>query len=311
MKKFFSLIALVGVFAACQPEKIETTFNPDPAEATITVTAFDVQDGSIVTSEVTFSSTEGVVAGNVITIMGTPDLKEHYVTVTGTYDGQSFSRDVKINKLAAQGKAEYDVLLAVNKYPGEITYDYRFGIPETTCELFSLATASHSSHAYGHIYKHDYSHNGHEVYSWMLNDTDMILDLTTNYRVNSGIEAEAEYDYGATYEEMLDIEDFVEELSTGIDKTVKPYKFKVSAWAYYNVMQSVYTTVTKIDVVRVTENVGEERIAVITTTSVDSGIEVYEFSPNAHYIYGHGHGHMNHDEHGNSTNAGGGIAYAD
>ena len=38
MKKFFSLIALVGVFAACEPENLQTAFNVPDATATLNVT---------------------------------------------------------------------------------------------------------------------------------------------------------------------------------------------------------------------------------------------------------------------------------
>lgn len=308
MKKFFSLIALVGVFAACQPEKIETTFDPKPAVATITALAFDVQDGSDVTSAVTFSSDMGVVAGNVITITGTPNIPGSNVTVTGTFEGQQFSESVFVNELSAQGVAEYFVLLAVNKYPGKATIDYRYGIPTTTSEVFSLANASHDGH--GHDWAHEYSHNGHEINSWMLNDTDMILNVQTTYKTYVGAVASAKYDDPCTFEEYEAIEKMNASINIGYDKTDKVLPFTVSAWAYYNVIQSIYTTKIKIDVIRETENLDDVRIAVIELVSKSSAIEVHEFSPNAHYIYGHGHGHLNHDEHG-STNAGGGIAYAD
>ena len=43
MKKLYMLLALVGIFAACQPEELQTTFEVDAAKAVIDVTCIDIQ----------------------------------------------------------------------------------------------------------------------------------------------------------------------------------------------------------------------------------------------------------------------------
>ena len=42
MKKLYMLLALVGIFAACQPEELQTTFEVDAAKAVINVECIDI-----------------------------------------------------------------------------------------------------------------------------------------------------------------------------------------------------------------------------------------------------------------------------
>ena len=47
MKKFISLIALVGVFAACEPENLQTAYTVANATATINVTVVSAAPGFV------------------------------------------------------------------------------------------------------------------------------------------------------------------------------------------------------------------------------------------------------------------------
>ncbi len=104
MKKFFSLIALVGVFAACQPEKLTTAFEVGPAEATISVKVVDILTGEDVTAAASISTPT--------TITGASpkfDIVEQDYTVSATYKEGKGSATVHINALRPGGKAHYSV----------------------------------------------------------------------------------------------------------------------------------------------------------------------------------------------------------
>lgn len=411
MKKFFSLLALVGVFAACQPETIGTTFQPDPAEVTITMTATDIADGNDVTAETQFSSTIGSVSGNVITIVGNPEISVGTsVTITAKYGNGVYTQTYSIARLLAGGKASYkfgilvgsvgpipvttnaQYVIAVNVYdkyddgnvtenavitaskgscsPGmvylegnpditatdiEISVDYQNpvtgikyktvkntvsvpavaagksagaelkvimgeevsftlkmvpGEPVQTVEHFTLKTAGHEGHATTQDI-HAFTHDGYSPSMWLLNESEMILTLKTAYTAVMGNQVSKAYSH-CTEEEIKTIEEkYVKPLSIPeISSEESTYDFRVSAWAYYNVVQTVIKTVTPYAIYRVTAGTFETKIANLVQTNLANSMEAVEYASNSHYEHGHGVGHSTHDEHG-STNAGGGIFYGD
>ena len=315
MKKFFSLIALVGVFAACQPETIETTFEPDPAVATITVSVYDLASGSDVTGSATITPSEGSLVGNVITLTGNPAISAKTITVSASYNGASNSETVKINALLAGGKADYTVTVQVGEVPVipdpdpviVKTYSWELtGSEELEEKNYTLSTASHS---------HAYSHNGVSIDNWMLNATEFILELTTNYQKRTGNKAEGDCTSTAA-DDNTQFDAFVEAFKVpAYCEDVLEYSFTVSSWAYYNVLQTVNCVKNTYTVSVATTKDGVDQgtveIGTIEVETYSSSIEAIEFAYNNHYEYGHGHGTSTHDEHGNSENAGGGIAYGD
>ena len=134
MKKFFSLIALVGVFAACQPEKLTTAFEVAPAQATINAKVVDILTGEDVTSAATITSET--------TLTGTPALAAQDYTVSATYKDGKGSATVHINALRPGGKANYSVVIPV----GGTILDYELNVETEvtpgTPSLLQLAGAN-------------------------------------------------------------------------------------------------------------------------------------------------------------------------
>lgn len=318
MKKLFSLITLVGVFAACQPETIETTFDPDPAQVTIKAVATEILTGDDVTSKATFTADKGTFSGNVLTLVGNPSITATTINVSATYNGETYGPvSVSIRTIAAGGRADYAVNVIVGKVaptPGGIEIVKSTSKKDSV--VFTLKNASHDgsfSHD-GHSTSgtgHSITHNGAVVDTWMLNNTEMVLNLYTTYtkttgkRANIDVEgnlSEAEWDYLILFKDSIE--------KPEIEVTSEKYEFQVSAWAYYNVMQTRYETTTIYTINRVYSDDSRVAIGSIDLHDFSSDIVAYEFASNTHYIAGHGHGHSHSDEHG-SENAGGGIAYAD
>jgi len=495
MKKFFSLIALVGVFAACQPETISTTFEPKDAQVTIQMTAVDLATGEDVTAQTQFSSTAGTVSGSTITITGNPDIPATNFTVTAKYGNGAYQDTFKIPALAAGGEATYqfgmvvgdvkpsnaialisvsawdvrsqkevtsevkieskvgsvsenivyiegnptitsqnveikviptdcnpvttfvkindqaagelqnyavrvevgedkpvvdsalavvnvkvinkadeknvtkdaavktsvgeyedgkivikgnpeidsqeitisanykeyeeaseklivnavaagdiayyDVTIVVGK---EVSYTLQYVKGETVineAQHYTFTTATHEGHAtVGHDI-HAFSHDGHSPSSWMLNDTEMILKLYTTYEANYGNQISGSRIVDATLDETALITAYEEAIAQPkVSFEEKKYEFQVSAWAYYNAVQTVITSETKYTINRIGTDESKTELGFFILKNWASSIEAVEYAANTHYVYSHGHGHSTHDEHGNS-NAGGGICYAD
>jgi len=311
MKKFFSLIALVGVFAACQPEKIETTFDPDPAEVTIQMTAVDLGTGKV-TTDVTYSAEGASVSGSTIKMVGTaacPNILAQNLTVKATFGGKTYSDTYHINALIAGGKASYSFTIAVGESNTGLEF-LKGETKENAAKFYTFTQAVHESHATSSDL-HAFSHDGHSPSMWQLNNTEMLLILSTEYEENVGNAVSGIAFYKATEEETALVQAYANALATpklSIEK--KFYNFKVSAWAYYNVIQTVRTTETTYTVNRLQDG-AKTKIGIFIIKNYASFQEAVEKAANSHYVYSHGHGHSNYDEHGNTSNAGGGICYAD
>jgi len=310
MKKFFSLIALVGVFAACQPEKIETTFDPDPAEATIQMTAVDLGTGKV-TTDVTYSAEGATVSGSTLTIKGTPNIKARDLTVNATFGNGKYSETYHINDLIAGGKASYSFTIAVGESKATGLEFEKGETKENAAKFYTFTQASHEGHATAADH-YAFSHDGHSPSTWQLNNTEMLLLLSTDYEENIGNKVSSLGLSGATIEETALVQARADALATPkLSTATKSYSFKVSAWAYYNVVQTVKTTETTYTVNRIDEKGAKTKIGMFVIKNYASFVEAVEYAANSHYTYGHGHGHSTHDEHGNTSNAGGGICYAD
>ena len=297
MKKFFSLIALVGVFAACQPEKLTTAFEVGPAEATISVTVVDILTGEDVTAAASITTPT--------TITGAApkfDIVEQKYTVSATYKEGKGSATVHINPLRPGGKAHYSVVVPVG---GDIT-DYTITVEartpvETVKDLYLEATKTHG---------HEYSHDGYN--NWLENASEFILVDSAKYNEYDGQELDGDYVVNeAAFEEY--VKNAAKAYDGTIKATPKTLDFKVSAWSLYNVFGTETTTITPYEVIATPK--GDARIVgdngVVGTFKVKSMSSTAQYEECAHpahashYIHGHGTSEKP------GGNAGGGIVDAE
>lgn len=305
MKKLFSLFALAGAFVACQPEELETAFTVDPAQATISVTVYDVQTAAPIEGlTVACPGGEGEVDGNVVTITGTPAIQAMDVKLTLTsskYPDETKEVTVKVNSLLAGGVANYNVVDVMgtpytpgpDPEPVEVTLDYGAPVSVTEIAYWDQLNVGHS-----------HSHNGTNLELWAENPTPFMINVSGDYTVYSGASAEKGDILNAEYEDL--VETYVDTYnSIGQQEQAARFSFKVSAWALYTVWQTKTTNTTEYTVLVDGEPVGHFTVEGVSSSQV----EYLEMAlPGHSHEYTHGHGHASHGEY---DNAGGGIVFAE
>lgn len=322
MKKFFSLLALVGVLAACQKEDLKTAFKVDPGVATVHATAISI-DGKDITGDVTFSY-NGQNGGTSQSFYSTDvEAFDQEVTVAAVWAGhdgkRNFTADQKLRvHVLPGGKADFNVTLTLGEI---IEDDYTYSIvdaidydaSETT---FYYLTESHShaaTHAAPFVYHDGKSYDG--VY--LMNPSEFILRGTLNYTKKEGTVANSTISWKAGVEPIAWFTDYVSNLLEVDPVTYTPASldFTVSGFAMYCAYHAVFSAVGEAELFRTNSLGTTESIATFSYTEFfgnEAGvIEDACVGHEAHYVPGHGHEDHGHSHgHGNS-NAGGGIVYAD
>ena len=143
MKKLFQTLALVSlatagmIVSSCEVENISTTFEPSPAVTTVTVTVYDIANGSKdVSSEAKITtdinSANVSINGNVITITGTPAISAQKFNVFASLGNSNGSTPVSISAVLAGGQADYAATVLI----GEIAQDYQRIVPRFATKDF-------------------------------------------------------------------------------------------------------------------------------------------------------------------------------
>ena len=334
MKKFISLIALVGVFAACEPENLQTAFTVNNATATITVTPASADpnfNAAAVTYDYEWSTgdTAKGVGNTTMEISGTPAIEAGYVKVTAYYEGaKSETEMVSFPKLYAGMNVALSVTVFLPYNAGDYTLSVEKGEPKVDVEVYGLQAAAHG-HGYGTPVEFTVKCTFDEKeYSFkknlkmMENASEFLLEDTYTWKVYSGTENLEDYKYVYKTDDFkqlaqLTYEGFVKNFK-GINYISQSMDFVVSAWALYNVVNPEFTVITPCSVIA-TPNGNDPKINVpIATFSIKEKIssakkeEVAHPDHASHYDKGHGHytpdGHY---AHGDNNNAGGGIITAE
>ncbi len=313
MKKFFSLIALVGVFAACQPEDLQTAFSVGNATADIAVTVVCAADGFTPgAAQVTYAWSNGATTQ---AIEGNPAIEAGTVTVTASYNGATQSETISFAKVFAGAQTHLTATVMLPYNAGGYTIKAEAVEPaEEDVELYVLKAAlSHGTEAYSVEYEG-------KTYSVPMveNATDMILSDSYSYKSFAGFEI-AE-DLKVTNNDFEDGCKVVFDAATaaaGITEKDETLKFDVSAWSLYNVINPVVTTTTTYNLVATpaagSNNPTLPNGGVVGTfklakkSSAAGAVEMAHPSHASHYVEGHGTGHG----HGDNNNAGGGLVEAE
>ena len=295
MKKLFSLLALVGVFAACQPEELETAFEVSDAVATITVTTIDINTGNNVDATISASDAAATVAGNVVTLKGSPALTARTVTVTASYQGKDYSTSVNVQALLAGGKASYnaDIYVGVPVAEQEITY-------ELVSEESSVSEPIYFTKADGHALV------DHAGKYWAENLTEFLLKGEVEWTNVAGSEFVSSECTDPVFDQIVKL--YADAVKDGakVTTTKDVLEITVSAWAYYTVYQTVTTTVKTYGVFADKVQVGS-----VVVNNYSSAVQYEEIAnPMGHGHYQQGHGHAGHG-HGDGGNAGGGIVWGE
>lgn len=325
MKKLFQTLALASlaiagmIVSSCEVENITTTFEPSAAVAKVTVKVFDVADnGNEVTDQATIStdinSANVTVSGNVVTVTGTPAIAKTTFNVIATVPGnEPKSTPVTVEALLAGGEANYAASINVGVIPGSEDYE----LEEAGTEYTSRKGTFFSTHGHA-TYTHSYSHATHGHGSgegeWLYNESEFILTTTIEYDSFSGVMLDKcvkEYEPGAKASDKPMVDAFFKSLTLNAGTTVKEtIDVKVSAYAMYSAygiqqFETDFYFVNRKNVDGTPTHVGWLEIVNVSTAA--EYCEAAMPGHSGHYHFGHGHD----DVHGYSSNAGGGIMWAE
>ena len=299
MKKLYMLLALAGIFAACQPEELQTTFEVDAAKAVINVECIDIQTNQPVSATLTTST--GVVNGSQVILTGNKELPATEVSISAEYQGNTYGPvKVNVNALKAGGNAVYSATIVVGELlpvtPDPAAYN---------CVVKGAATVEVSDPIYftrnvGHAL---FDHAGKK---YAKNLTEYAYEFSVVWNALSGSEVTS-FTNVADEDDALVFGKYVEAFNAGKTSLEMTYKGKVSAWAYYTVYQNNTVTSQTYEVTKTvdgtTSTVGE-----FTVNSYASSVQFEEIAnPEGHGHYHYGHGTLHSDE----SNAGGGIIAAE
>ena len=305
MKKLFSLIALVGMIAACTPEEVESAFKLSGGRVIVNVEVVDLINGGDYTGQYTVSSPFGTVSGNTITYQAEENqpvnAANYVVTVSGPKLAKDYTANFAVPAVLAGGEAILKVVVPVGEPLNGYTIEDVEGKATSREVINYLINKSYPTH--------NYSHAG--VDFWYYNDTEFKLDAVVNYLLEfpyvqfiSPVDNKLHGFEGIVQTHMDNYEGAL--MWDGEDRDLK---FTVSAYSMWNVIQTVthnYLPVT------VTATKGSEKY-VLGSFTVDyvysSEAEPHELAypgHEGHYHAGHGH-----DAHGTKPNAGGGMSMND
>jgi hypothetical protein len=299
MKKFLSLIALVGVFAACQPEKVQTAFSLAGGDATINVKVLDIiQRAEYPSTQYTLAASEGTINNNTsvyITAAENSKLDARTVTlsITGPKLAKTYTYEAQVPEVLAGGHAVVNAIIVVGE-GADFTFDV-------------VPTSKVPSTKRSYLVNTHYPSVEEEGISWYINDSEFLLDAEVEYDTISGAEwVGAEPKLG--FEVWFDaIKETIEEAG---GKTVEKLTgtFPVSAYAMWTAYVDYTTDLCTYTVNATNNKTGEKLVAGTFQDKEFSNSKMTpeeKAYPKAHGHYTHGHGIS-----GDTVNAGGGIVEA-
>lgn len=346
MKKFFSILALVGVFAACKPETIQTAFTVAGAKATVTVDVVDHYGAPISGYTLAVSTTGSLtpsVSGNVVTFEAAAGSTIPAQTVTLTVSNipeylKDYTTTITVPEILAGGVADLKARIVV--FPESVD-DWTFTvIPEEPVIVLDHVNFLENKHykTHDHVYKHTDS-EGDEVTinTWYVNDSEYILEGVVKYMFGAKGELVSVYNdvkgFDSTVTAFAESYEFVD------PPVEKELKIKVSAYGMWTAYQKHYFSLQpfRVSAKNVKTNEVVEAGSFTVETDYCSVAEYIEIGMPAHiigHVSGHNlvHGHVEdhtavyehyeyavyshyHAGHGieghGYNNAGGGIAYAE
>ena len=325
MKKFFSLIALVGVIAACTPEQVDTAFKLSGGKVLVDVEVVDIINGGEYSGDVSIKFLRG---GLDVTSEFTPivgagkhaymyqadeseaiSAGEYVVEVNGSKLAKAYTSNMAIPAVLAGGEAVIRVIVPVGEPINGWTVDCEFDLDKLAEgeDVYLLANTHYQTHAY--------SHNG--IDTWYYNNSEYILEGTVSYDWVYWLSEVS----NVKDNEVLGFEGIVENAAAYYEREYvfeDTFDFFVSAWAMWNV-RVINAWAQAPGIVYAFKDADEDGEFDANEEYVELGTfdckqtqeiecEVYELpypgAPgHAHYHYGHGH-----DAHGSAANAGGGMA---
>ena len=301
MKKLLYVLAAVGLFAACQPEEIQTAFEVNPAKVIVNVRAKDINTQKpVMVADLNLTNLSvGEVVGETIEIVGNKTISAQNLTGNWDYDGASGDFSLPIPAVRAGGQATLDLVFIV----GTPVVDQTITVSEPVFDEKSamLLGRFYFNPASGHALVE------HDGMMWAKNLTEFMLTGTVTYDSYTGCERDDFEVYNDVYAAQVEAKSYLYDF--GLFAEPMKAEIKVSAWSYYTAYTEVYAVPGYYEVYA--EYAGKkECVGKVTIYGYYTRFEYEEIANpegHGHYEYGHGHAH----DHGGSDNAGGGIVVAE
>lgn len=289
-KLALAVVALTTVtFTSCEKEDFSIEVIKNPAKVTFNVDVLYISENGMtpVDANVTFNgNTNNVIEGN----QTQPDLNTE-VEIVAEYKGERASKKVAINQ-SANTIATQNVTLIISAT--DLVVSYEDGKPVTSDPIWGAPQNGHG-----------YTHDGHV---WNENDNEYFVIIKGNFPVYNCVTF-TDADIVKTAEAANVNQDKLNSIINGLKKesvTTGEYNFTVSA---YCIFAAYYTKNTTDRVYTIENKTNKQKIATINAKAITSNEAKLEEKPHpnhvGHYQHGHGNGH------GDASNAGGGIIFAD
>lgn len=296
------------------PEPVKT-----PAVAKIHVTVVDgtlqkdVTDGSEIKAEFIGESPKESLktVGNVVTVTAgeSLELKNVGVLITAKYQEFEGETEFEITEVLEGVVADYTATIIIKNpakyFPEKVS-------EEVTKVDVGTFFSTHGLHTYTHDYSHATTGHGHGTGEWLYNESEFILNTTVDFENEYGtIGTSTKFASGCTATDMKMVVYYGEALY-GKQAVKEPaqLKIKVSAFAMYSAFCTKTHTSTTYNIIRREEGKDDVLVGTVKVLTIATQAEYCEAAipgHDGHYHYGHGHD----DVHGYSSNAGGGIIFAE
>ena len=273
-------VAFGAMFTSCTEEDFNVKVTPNNAKIYFNPTVIDPIANATV--EATFTGADA--------ITGTPSITAGSVTITAkTANGATGSVIVNYDAVEAGNTATYSPIIYLSDGLFKLVQDGKAVLGASKKYQGNVTEASHVSH---------------DKTQWFWNKSDYTVKFTAEWDET----AKATYKFvGEPAVNSTQLQSYVKGLSTEFTKKGTE-TFVIAPWEAFSTEFTVTEATTTYNVVSV-----ENEDYIVATVEVTNPIEKVEVAAKRQAIPGHeGHWHNGHaHSHGESTNAGGGIGWAE
>lgn len=276
-KLALAVVAFGAMVTSCTKEEFNVNYEANVAKIYFAPTVIDAATNTVVLDAAITGADE--ISGD----QNNKDIKAGSVTITATKNGVTGSTTVQYGAVPAGSVATYSPVILLSS---EFELKNEVATEVSTREIYGQGEEGHDGHD-GNIYNS--------------NASDYFMPFTTTFAFPGEIK-DVELNASVTSVELNNYVEALEGTATSAEAT---FTDKASAWSFYTAKAIITTAEISADVVSLATGA---KVGTVTyeNTAYKAEIQKYEIAHPSHAgHYQHGHGH------GDSTNAGGGITWAE
>lgn len=274
-KLALAVVAFGAVLTSCTKEEFNVNYKPNNAQIYFNPTVIDAATNTVVA--------DAALSGADV-IVGNPSIAAGSATITATKNGVSGTATVAYAAVPAGSVVTYSPVILLSS-------DFEL--------VNEVATALSKREVYG---EGEEGHDGHDGNIYNSNASDYFMPFSTTFKFTGKL---SEVALNATVT-STELNNYVEALDgQEVESNEVVFEDKASAWSYYTVKAIITTAKVNADVVSLATGAKVGTLSYVNPVyqAVAEKYEIAHPSHAGHYQHGHGHG--------DSTNAGGGITWAE